>query len=82
MEREKIVKDSQKVNTAFFKSNNIIADWKDPKTYSWLVNEFGKISAARVSGVSRKHQRYVTTAIKRARTLGIISHISSRTINQ
>lgn len=66
----------------FFKSNNIIADWKDPKTYSWLVNEFGKISAARVSGVSRKHQRYVTTAIKRARNLGIISHISNRTIGQ
>ena len=64
----------------FFKSNNIEANWKDPKTYSWLVNEFGKISAARVSGVSRKHQRYVTTAIKRARNLGIISHLSNRTI--
>ena len=65
----------------FFKSNNIQADWKDPNTYSWLVNEFGKISAARVSGVSRKHQRFVTTAIKRARNLGIISHISNRTIS-
>ena len=65
----------------FFKSNNIKADWKDPQTYSWLVNEFGKISAARVSGVSRKHQRFVTTAIKRARNLGIISHISNRTIS-
>jgi ribosomal protein S18/ribosomal protein S6 len=65
----------------FFKSNNIKADWKDPQTYSWLVNEFGKISASRVSGVSRKHQRFVTTAIKRARNLGIISHISSRTIS-
>ena len=65
----------------FFKSNNIKADWKDPQTYSWLVNEFGKISAARVSGVSRKHQRWATTAIKRARNLGLISHISNRTIN-
>jgi ribosomal protein S18 len=64
----------------FFKSNNIEANWKDPKTYSWLVNEFGKISAARVSGVSRKHQRFVTSSIKRARNLGIISHISNRTI--
>ena len=80
MVREKIVRDFLKVS-CFFKSNNIIADWKDPKTYSWLVNEFGKISAAEFLAF-QKAQRYVTTAIKRARNLGIISHISNRTIGQ
>ena len=62
----------------FFTVNKISADWKDPKTYAWLVNEFGKISPARVSNISRKHQRFATTAIKRARQMALISHVSNR----
>lgn len=64
--------------SCYFRSNNIKADWKDPQTFNWLLNEFGKISAARVSGVSRKHQRFATTAIKRARQIGIASFVSNR----
>lgn len=66
--------------SCWFKANGVTADWKEPQTYNWLVNEFGKISAARVTGISRKHQRFVNTAIKRARNLGVLSHISSRTL--
>jgi small subunit ribosomal protein S6 len=62
----------------YFRAHQIKADWKDPATYSWLINEFGKISPARVSGVSRKHQRFATTAIKRARQVGISSYVSGR----
>lgn len=62
----------------FFTVNQIKADWKDPKTYAWLVNEFGKISPARVSNISRKHQRFATTAVKRARQMALISHLSNR----
>ena len=62
----------------WFTAKNIKADWKDPKTYTWLVNEFGKIAPARISGISRKHQRFVTSAIKRARHIGIASNISGR----
>lgn len=65
--------------SCYFKANSVTADWKDPATYSWLVNEFGKISAARVTGVSRKHQRFATTAIKRARQIGVASYVSNRT---
>jgi len=64
--------------SCYFRSNSITADWKDPASFSWLLNEFGKISAARVSGVSRKHQRFATTAIKRARQIGIASFVSNR----
>ena len=64
--------------SCWFTAKQIKANWKDPQTFSWLVNEFGKISPARISGVSRKHQRFVTTAIKRARNLGVISHLSNR----
>ena len=68
-----------KRKSCWFTAKNIRADWKDPNTYSWLVNEFGKISAKRVSGISRKHQRWATTAIKQARTMGFMSHTSGRT---
>ena len=64
--------------TCWFKANNITADWKDPATFSWIVNEFGKISPARISGISRKHQRTATEAVKRARQIGIASYVSSR----
>lgn len=62
----------------YFKANQIKADWKDPETYRWIINEFGKISPARVTGVSRKHQRLATSAIKQARQVGIASYVSNR----
>jgi len=65
--------------SCWFTARKIKADWKDPQTYSWLVNEFGKISPARVSGISRKHHRFANKAIKQARNIGLLSHLSSRT---
>ncbi len=62
----------------WFTARKITADWKDPATFSWLINEFGKISPARVSGITRKHQRYANSAIKRARQVGLASHLSGR----
>lgn len=75
---EKDRKRFAKRKSCWFNITNITVDWKDPKTYAWLVNEFGKISPARISGISRKHQRFANTAIKRARNLGLISHLSGR----
>lgn len=63
--------------SCWFQAKQIKANWKDPKTYSWVVNEFGKISPARVTGISRKHQRFVTTAVKQARNIGLLSHVSN-----
>lgn len=77
-EMEKDRKKFARRKSCWFSAKSIKADWKDPATYSWLVNEFGKISPSRVSGISRKHQRFVTTAIKRARQVGIVSHMSNR----
>ncbi len=65
--------------SCYFKANSVKADWKDPATFTWLINEFGKISPARITGVSRKHQRFATTAIKRARQIGVASYVSNRT---
>lgn len=76
-EMEKDRKKFARRKSCWFSAKDIKADWKDPATYSWLINEFGKISPARISGTSRKHQRFVTTAIKRARQVGIVSHMSN-----
>ncbi|PIP94564.1 MAG: 30S ribosomal protein S18 [Bdellovibrio sp. CG12_big_fil_rev_8_21_14_0_65_39_13] len=64
--------------SCWYTANKVKADWKDPGSYFWLINEFGKISPARISAVSRKHQRFATTAIKRARQMGLVSHVSDR----
>ncbi len=77
-ESEKERKIFTKRRRCWFTANKIKADWKDPATFTWLINEFGKISPARVSGISRKHQRYSCLAVKRARQLGLISHMSNR----
>lgn len=63
--------------TCWFASNCITPDWKDPKTYGWLINEFGKINPGRVSGISRKAHRKADAAIKRARNMGVVSHITN-----
>ncbi len=68
-----------KKKACYFTSNKLTPDWKNPLTYRWLVNEFGKISPARVSGLTSKFQRSATTSIKRARCIGLISHLNSRT---
>lgn len=66
-----------KKRTCWFTANKTSPDWKDPTTYAWLVNEFGKISPARVTGLSPKFQRKATKAIKVGRNAGLISHISN-----
>ena len=62
--------------SCYFKANKVEPDWKNPYTYKWLVNDFGKISPARVTGLSSRYQRAATTAIKQARCIGLISHVS------
>ena len=66
-----------KRKSCWFTAKKIKADWKDPQTWNWLVSEFGKISPARVSGISTKHQRFANSAIKQARQLGISSYLSN-----
>ena len=78
LDMEKARKKFAKRKSCWFTAKAITADWKDPKTLSWIVNEFGKLSPARVSGISRKHQRFANNAVKRARNLGIASSLSRR----
>jgi small subunit ribosomal protein S18 len=51
-------------------------DFKDVKLLSRYVNEQGKILPSRITGLSSKMQRELTTAIKRARQLALMPYIS------
>ncbi len=75
---EKEKKMFSKRKSCYFSAKKTEPNWKDPSTYSWLVNEFGKISPARVTGLRPKYQRMATSAIKRGRCMGLISYMSNR----
>ena len=66
-----------KRKSCWFSAMKTSPDWKDPKSYSWLVNEFGKISPARISGLTPTFQRRANEAIKRGRNMLLISYQSN-----
>ena len=47
-------------------------DYKDAETLKKYVTERGKILPRRITGTCAMHQRAVTTAVKRARTVAIL----------
>lgn len=51
-------------------------DYKNEKKLRYFVNERGKIIPRRMSGTCAKHQRKLTTAIKRARYMAILPFTS------
>jgi small subunit ribosomal protein S18 len=50
-------------------------DYKDDRTLGRFITDHGKILPSRLSGVCARHQRQLSTAIKRARYLAIIPYI-------
>ena len=51
-------------------------DYKEIKRLAKCVSERSKILPRRVTGTCAKHQRQVTVAVKRARTLALIPYVS------
>lgn len=52
-----------------------VVDYKDERTLSRFLTERGKILPSRLSGTCNRHQRQLSTAIKRAREIAIIPYI-------
>ncbi|MCK4486768.1 MAG: 30S ribosomal protein S18, partial [Desulfobacterales bacterium] len=52
-------------------------DYKDPRTLRFFTTERGKIIPRRVSGNCAKHQRKLTIAIKRARTIALMPYAAT-----
>lgn len=50
-------------------------DWKDAKLLLRYLSERGKIMPSRITAVSPKKQRELSTAIKRARFMALIPYV-------
>ena len=61
----------------FCADSTIVIDYKDPKTLRHFVTERGKIIPRRISGTCARHQRVLTTAIKRARTIALLPFVGT-----
>ncbi|MBM3468736.1 MAG: 30S ribosomal protein S18 [Alphaproteobacteria bacterium] len=63
--------------TCPFSGENALAiDYKDVRLLGRFVSERGKIIPSRISAVSMKKQRELTTAIKRARFLALMPYVT------
>jgi len=56
----------------FCADSSMRIDYKDTKTLSHFITERGKILPRRISGNCAKHQRELTTALKRARNIALM----------
>ena len=63
----------------FSQLNSPTIDYKDTKLLSRYISEKGKIIPSRITGVSRKKQKELAKAIKRARFLGLLSYTNKYT---
>ncbi len=58
----------------FSSENGLTIDYKDPKLLQRYMSEKGKIVPSRITAVSRKKQRELARAIKRARFLALLPY--------
>lgn len=61
----------------FCADSSFIVDYKNPRTLRLFTTERGKIIPRRISGNCAKHQRQLTTAIKRARTIALMPYVAT-----
>jgi small subunit ribosomal protein S18 len=60
----------------FCEEKELYVDYKDDKRLLRFTTEQGKIIPRRTSGTCTRHQRMLTTAIKRARHLALIPYVA------
>ena len=61
----------------FCADSNLKISYKDPKALRYFITERGKIIPRRISGTCAKHQRSLTLAIKRARTIALLPYVGT-----
>lgn len=61
----------------FCADQSLEIDYKDPKSLKYFTTERGKIIPRRISGACAKHQRALTHAIKRARTIALLPYVGT-----
>lgn len=60
----------------FCSDQDYVVDYKDVRLMQSFVTEHGKLVARRISGTCAKHQRFLTSAVKRARNLALIGYVN------
>ena len=65
----------QQKTCPFCESRVRFIDYKDDRMLGRFITDHGKILPSRLSGVCARHQRQLSTAVKRARYLAIIPYI-------
>ena len=61
----------------FCADTSLVIDYKEIRTLKYFITERGKIIPRRISGTCAKHQRALTMAIKRARTIALLPFVGS-----
>ena len=59
-----------------FCKNGLEVDYKKPDSLRRFVTERGKILPRRITGTCAKHQRMLTTEVKRSRALALLPYVS------
>ncbi len=62
---------------SFCSDETLSIDYKDAQSLRYFVTDRGKIVPRRISGNCAKHQRSVTLAVKRARTIALLPFTSN-----
>jgi small subunit ribosomal protein S18 len=58
----------------FCVDSNLEISYKNPRQLKYFITDRGKIIPRRISGNCATHQRMLTTAIKRARQIALLSY--------
>ncbi len=61
----------------FCADKSLTIEYQEPKTLRNFTTERGKIIPRRISGTCAKHQRKLTLAIKRARTIALLPYVGT-----
>mgnify|MGYP006283806431 FL=1 len=61
--------------SCYFCGNDKEIDYKDIKTLQRYITDRGKIVPRRITGNCAKHQRAITSAIKRARSIALLPYV-------
>lgn len=54
-------------------------DYKDLRTIGPFITERGKMTPSRITGNCARHQRLLTTAVKRARSVALLPFTTAKT---
>jgi len=76
--------EERKKNRVFYKrkvcrfcSQKLKVNYKDPSSLRRFITERGKILPRRITGTCAKHQRMLSTEIKRARAVALLPFVSN-----